>query len=167
VWQNRIRRALKGDLSQPELHEAARLTEEWKHEYVDSDRRMLAMEVCHQVSQHGKNRINVILPSVPLTEGMLKQAKHAMEEAYRKSGVSERYFVSREDLPQSLASAYITARCREEELEVALHCGTKRPVNYIKMEIEVASPTDDEGVLSDESAPSNGGREESSSAHEP
>lgn len=125
------------------------------------------MEVCHQVSQYGKNKIKVIIPDVPLSKGMLSQAKHAMEEAYRKSGLSERYIVHRDDLPQSLASAYITARCREEELELFLHCGVKKPANYIEMQVEVASPNDDGGVVSDESAPSNGGREESSSAHEP
>lgn len=128
---------------------------------------MLAYEVCHHVSQHGKKKLRVIFPDVPLNKGMLEQAKHAMEEAYRKSGLSERYFINDKDLPQSLASAYITARCREEELEVALHVGTKRPANYIKMEIDLSSPNDAGGVVSDESASSNGGREEFSSAHEP
>lgn len=125
----------------------------------------MAIEVCHRIGT--RREIKVIFPDVPLNKGMLEQAKHAMEEAYRKSGLSERYIVHRDDLPQSLASAYITARCREEELEVALHVGTKRPANFIQMKIEVASPNDSGGVVSNESASSNGGREEPNSAHEP
>lgn len=165
MWQARVRKALEGHLNQAELQEAARLTEEWKAQYIDSDRRLLAIEVCQLVGNVGKVKIH--LPNGSLSRGMLEQARRAMESAAKGLVVEQKFLVNPKDLPGSLTSAYFTARRREEELEVTMHYAAKRPTEFIKLEVNLASPDPVEGVVSDEPAPATAGEGSNDGAPEP